>query len=112
MRLNLRGVGRQGHKGEVLPLLWEVGVADRESQHLKAKDFCDSTSTKKNQICAARDKPGTSKQAAPLVRRLDLVVATAACSAKRSKSDCDENSKIAYSAKKHIFKWLALSIIL
>ena len=47
LRLNLRGVGRQGHKGEVLPLLWEVGVADRESQHLKAKDFCDSTSTKK-----------------------------------------------------------------
>lgn len=31
---HLRGVGRQGHKGEVLPLLWEVGVADRESQHL------------------------------------------------------------------------------
>ena len=71
----------------------------------------------KKQICGAlfaRDQPGTSKQAAPLVRRLVLVVATEACSAKRSKSNCDENpnraSMVAYYVKKLIFKWLALSI--
>ena len=37
VRLNLGWVSGQGHKGEVLPLLWEVGVADRESQHLKKR---------------------------------------------------------------------------
>ena len=35
VRLNLWWVSGQGHKGEVLPLLWEVSVANRESQHLK-----------------------------------------------------------------------------
>ena len=39
VRLNLGWVSGQGHKGEVLPLLWEVGVADRESQYLKTKYF-------------------------------------------------------------------------
>ena len=37
VRLNLWRVGRQRHKGKVLPLLWEVSVADRESQHLKTR---------------------------------------------------------------------------
>merc|ERR1740128_170515 len=31
---HLGWVGGQGDKGEVLALLWEVRVADRESQHL------------------------------------------------------------------------------
>ena len=34
-RLNLGRVGGEGDKGEVLALLWEVRVADRESQNLK-----------------------------------------------------------------------------
>ena len=34
-RLNLGRIGGEGDKGEVLALLWEVRVADRESQNLK-----------------------------------------------------------------------------